>query len=181
MGLPVEESGKVDPSSPETWRWIWLIASFGFAVGEITIAGSFFLAPFAVGAGVAAVVAFADLSLGVEWAVFLAISMASFAAMRPLARHLDAGDQALGVGAHRQVGQRARVIEPIEGEHDHGTVLLGREQWRAESGSGQPIPAGATVVVTDVRGTRVIVELSDPLPPGLGPPPGPPLPPPGQP
>ncbi len=164
----------MDPASPDTWRWIWLLAGIGFAVGEITIAGSFFLAPFAVGAGVAAILAFAGVPIGIEWAVFVGFSVISFAAMRPLARRLDAEDQVLGVGAHRQVGQRARVLEAIEGEHDHGTVLLGREQWRAESAGGHAIPVGATVVVTDVVGTRVIVELSDSIPP-QAPPPSPPL------
>ena len=33
-----------------------------------------------------------------------------------------------------------------------------RERWRAESVDGQPIPIGTTVVVSAVRGTRVIVS-----------------------
>ena len=39
---------------PNDWRWIWIIAMVVFGVGEMGVAGSFFLAPFAIGAGVAA-------------------------------------------------------------------------------------------------------------------------------
>jgi membrane protein implicated in regulation of membrane protease activity len=151
----------MDAGSPDTWRWIWLITMVVFGVGEIAVAGSFFLAPFAIGAGVAAVLAFAGVGVGIEWAAFLGVSVASFVALRPVARRLDAEGPTLGVGAHRQVGQRARVIEGIDVQHGHGTVMLDREQWRAESHDGRPIPAGSTVVVVDVRGTRVIVAPDD--------------------
>lgn len=152
----------MDAGSPETWRWIWLVAMVTFGIGEMAVAGSFFLAPFAVGAGVAAVLAFAGVVVGIEWAAFLAVSIAAFVALRPVAKRLDAEGPILGVGSHRQLGQRARVLEAIGGEHDHGTVLLDREHWRAESQTGQSIPVDAVVVVVEVRGTRVIVAPLDP-------------------
>jgi membrane protein implicated in regulation of membrane protease activity len=155
----------MDAGSPEAWRWIWLIAMVTFGVGEMAIAGSFFLAPFAVGAGVAAVLAFAGVAVGIEWAAFLAVSVGAFVALRPVAKRLDSEGPVLGIGSHRQIGQRARVVELIGGEHDHGTVLLGRERWRAESQTGQAIPVDAVVVVIEVRGTRVIVAPVDP--PGI--------------
>ncbi len=40
----------MDFGSSETWRWIWLGAAVAFTVGEIAVAGSFFLLPFAAGA-----------------------------------------------------------------------------------------------------------------------------------
>ena len=54
----------MDTGSPEFWRWIWLIAMVVFGLGEISIAGSFFLAPFAAGAGVAALLAFVGVPVG---------------------------------------------------------------------------------------------------------------------
>ena len=42
----------MDSGDPEVWRWIWLIAAVVFGVGEMAVAGSFFLAPFAIGATV---------------------------------------------------------------------------------------------------------------------------------
>src|SRR5690606_15459944 len=98
----------------------------------------------------------------IEWAAFLGVSVASFMVLRPIAKRLDFEGPVLGVGSHRQLGQRARVVEAIDGEHDHGYVQLDRERWRAESQTGQAIPVGATVVVVEVRGTRVIVAPADP-------------------
>src|SRR5690606_4830686 len=49
----------VDMGSPEFWRWVWLVAAAVFTLGEMAVAGSFFLAPFAIGAAVAAILAFA--------------------------------------------------------------------------------------------------------------------------
>lgn len=157
----------MESGDPEAWRWIWLAAMVVFGVGEMGVAGSFFLAPFAIGAAVAAVLAFAGADVGIEWAAFLGVSVVVFLALRPIARRLDAEGPVLGVGSHRQVGQRAKVIESIDGEHDHGVVMLGRERWRAESVDGRPIPVDATVVVNEVRGTRVIVSPAyEPHPPG---------------
>lgn len=148
----------MDAGDPESWRWIWLAAMVVFGVGEMGVAGSFFLAPFAIGAAAAAILAFVGVGVGGEWAAFLGVSVVVFLALRPLARKLDTDGPVLGIGSNRQVGQRAKVVEPIDGEHDHGTVMLGRERWRAESVDGQPIPIGTTVVVSTVRGTRVIVS-----------------------
>ena len=44
--------------SPEDWRWVWIIATAVFAIGELTSPGSFFMLPFAIGALVATVLAF---------------------------------------------------------------------------------------------------------------------------
>ncbi len=162
----------MDASDPMFWRWVWLAAAVVFGLGEMAVAGSFFLAPFALGALVAAGLAFAGVAVGVEWIAFVVVSGVSFAALRPLVRRLDTSEAQPGVGASRQVGQRARVLEAIEGEHDHGMVLVGRERWRAESAHGEAFPVGSTVVVTEVRGTRVVVAPVDD-PAGTLDPPGP--------
>lgn len=155
-------------SDPELWRWIWLVAAVVFAIGEIASAGSFFLAPFAIGSAIATGMAFAGVPVGWQWIAFVGVSAASLLSLRPLARKLDAeGSQAIGVGAGRQVGQRGRVVEAIDGEHDHGFVMLGAARWRAEAVDGQPIAIGSTVVVVEVRGTRLIVAPA--IDPGVGP------------
>ncbi len=51
-------------------------------------------------------------------------------------------------------------------------VRIDREQWRAEAFDDVAVPAGSTVIVTEVRGTRVIVAADSP--PGLEPPASPP-------
>lgn len=124
----------------------------------MAMAGSFFLAPFALGAAAAAILAFFGVNVGIEWAVFLGVSIVSFLAMRPLARKLDDTEPTLGVGATRHVGQIAQVTQPIGAGQEPGMVLLGAEKWRAESSTGEAFSVGENVVVAEVRGTRLIVD-----------------------
>ncbi|HVM10221.1 MAG TPA: NfeD family protein [Acidimicrobiales bacterium] len=154
----------MDFSSPELWRWIWLVFAVGAAVGEMSIAGSFFLAPFAIGAAAAAASAFLGASVAVEWIIFLVGSIASFAALRPLARRLDAASPQSNVGAQRWSGRQGLVVRDIPGlPGETGMIRLDREEWRAESLTGQPIRAGSTVLVSRVDGTRlVVIPLDEP-------------------
>ena len=156
----------MDFGSPEVWRWVWVVAVVAFAVGELAVAGSFFLAPFAVGAFVAAVAAFLGLPVPVEWAAFLGASAATFAGFRPLARRLESRAPHAPVGAARWVSREATVIEDIPGgPGGGGRIRLDREEWRAESLTGAPIRAGSTGLVSRVDGTRlVVVPLDEPEP-----------------
>ena len=160
----------MDLGSPETWRWIWMVAAVGFVVGELAVAGSFFLAPFAVGALVAAVAAFAGAPVAVEWLLFVVTSAVSFAALRPLARRLDAATPASSVGANRWVSREAVVVEAIgPGTGSTGAIRLDRERWRAESLTGDAIPVGTPVLVSRVDGTRLVVVPSGEPPVALPP------------
>jgi membrane protein implicated in regulation of membrane protease activity len=144
--------------SPEGWRWVWLAATAVFAIGEITSPGSFFLAPFALGALVASILSFAGVSVPIGWSVFLVVSIATLFALRPVARRLDRSSLDQGVGSQRLVGNRGTVVRAIPGEAELGLVLVDREEWRAQSTNGAPIAEGTTVRVADVQGTRVIVS-----------------------
>jgi membrane protein implicated in regulation of membrane protease activity len=158
----------MDFGSPDTWRWVWLVFAIVFTVGELSVAGSFFLAPFAAGALAAALVAFAGMSVTVEAAVFVGVSGLAFAGLRPLVRRLDATTKSSSVGAHRWVSREATVLTPIgPGPGAMGTVRLDREEWRAESLTGDAIPVGTPVLVTRVDGTRLVVVPSGDPPPAL--------------
>lgn len=151
-------------SSPEVWRWIWLGVAVAATVGEVGIAGSFFLAPFAVGAVVAALAAFLGVSVPLEWLIFLVSSIATFAAFRPLVRRLDARSPHAKVGAMRWVNREGVVVREIPGgSGGSGMIRLDREEWRAESLTGAPIRVGSTVLVSRVDGTRlVVIPLDEP-------------------
>jgi membrane protein implicated in regulation of membrane protease activity len=149
---------------PETWRWIWLGAAVFFGLGEMASPGSFFLAPFAIGAAVAAILAFADVSLVVEWLAFVGISLASFLAMRPLARRLDAQGTTEGIGSRRLIGRAGVVVDAVE-PGGAGIVRIGAEEWRATTAGTATIPAGAAVRITDLEGTRVIVTPTEEVAP----------------
>ena len=141
---------------PESWRWIWLALAVGGIVGEIATAGTFFLFPFGIGAALACVLAFAGVGVGIQWAAFLAASVAAFAATRPLAKRLDRAGPG-SVGANRWVGQQGLVLRAIAGEHEAGLVRIGGEEWRARSRENVPVPAGSTVLVVDVVGAHLVV------------------------
>ena len=171
----------MDFGSPETWRWIWLGAAVAFTVGEIAVAGSFFLLPFGAGALAAAVVALLGASVALSWLAFVGVSAAASAVLWPLGRRLDRRTPSHAIGANRWVGRQGYVLREIPGGPGAtGLIRLDREEWRAESLMGGPIPAGATVLVSRVAGTRLIVvplevPLDEPsaLPGGEGPAEGP--------
>jgi membrane protein implicated in regulation of membrane protease activity len=141
---------------PESWRWVWLGVAVLGVVGEIATAGTFFLFPFGIGAAVACVLAFLDVAVGIQWLAFVITSVAAFAATRPLAKRLDRAGPG-SVGANRWVGQQGIVLRAIGGEHEHGLVRISGEEWRAQSRENIPVPAGSTVLVVDVVGTRLVV------------------------
>ena len=148
--------------SPETWRWIWLAAAVLLILGEIAVAGTFFLLPFGLAALVACILAFAGVGLVAQWVAFVAVAAVASLALVPLRRRLDRSPAQDGIGARRLLNQEAVVIVEIEpGPHGSGFVRLGREEWRAESLHRSGLPVGAVVRVSEVRGTGVVVEAVD--------------------
>lgn len=141
---------------PEQWRWIWLAAAVVFGIGEMATPGAFFLAPFAIGAVVAAALAWFDVPIAAEWAVFVGISFASLVALRPLAHRLDREGGSDGIGSRRLIGRDGVVLVDISPAQP-GLVRIGHEEWRADSTDRSPIVAGTLVRVADVEGTRVLV------------------------
>lgn len=137
----------------ELWRWIWvgLAGVMGFA--EILTAG-FFLLPFAVGAAAAAILAWIGVSVAVQWAVFLVVSVASLFYLR---RFVPTAEDTQPIGANRMLHQRGLVVEPIDRLEATGKVRVEREEWRATT-DGDPIAEGTEVVVRGITGTRLIVE-----------------------
>lgn len=141
---------------PESWRWVWLAFAVAGIVGEIATAGTFFLFPFGIGAGVACLLAFLGVDVGIQWIAFIVSSIAALAATRPIAKRLDRAGPGT-VGANRWVGQQGLVLRTIAGEHEAGLVRIGGEEWRARSRENVPVPAGSTVLVVDVVGTHLVV------------------------
>ncbi|HIG24398.1 MAG TPA: NfeD family protein [Acidimicrobiia bacterium] len=144
---------------PEVWRWVWLVAAATFVVGEIVTGASFFILPFAVGAAVAAVLAFAGASDFWQWLAFVGVSLASFAAVRPLVKHLNQGTNPTGVGADRLIGETGVVVADLDPQAEKlGAVRIGREEWPAQAADGQLIVSGSSIEVLEIQGTRAIVR-----------------------
>jgi membrane protein implicated in regulation of membrane protease activity len=140
----------------EPWL-IWLIAAVIFGVGEIFTL-SFFLAPFAGGAAVAALVAAAGAGAIPSAAVFLLVSLVLLAGLRPIAtRHLRQPAQ-LRTGTAALVGRTATVVERIANEEGVGCVRIDGEVWTARAyDDDDVIEAGKRVQVLEIRGATALV------------------------
>jgi membrane protein implicated in regulation of membrane protease activity len=138
----------------DEWVW-WMIAAGVLAVGEIATVG-FFLGPVAVAAVLAAVVALVGGGLGLQWAVFIAASVASLLVLRPLARrHLRTPAQ-LRTGTAALVGSQALVLERVD--VNGGQVKIGGEVWSARTfDEDEVIEPGARATVMKIDGATALV------------------------
>lgn len=146
-----------DQVGNEVWRWLWTGFSVVMGIGEIFTAG-FFLLPFAIGAAAAAVLAWLNVAILAQWLVFFGVSLFALVYLRRFISHQDDRDQPQ-VGANRWANTTGLVLEAIDPVNATGMVRIGGEQWRATSDA--PIPAGAQVVVREVRGARLVVAPID--------------------
>jgi membrane protein implicated in regulation of membrane protease activity len=140
----------------EAWV-IWLIAAAVFGVGEILTLG-FFLAPFAGGALVAAVVSGAGGGAAVSWVAFLVVSVVLLAALRPIARSHRRQPPRLRTGTAALVGRTGMVIERIANDEGVGCVRIDGEVWTARAyDEDETIDVGKRVHVIEIRGATALV------------------------
>ncbi len=137
---------------------IWLVAACALGVAEMH-QGGFYLAPFALGAALAAVVSLLGVGAGLGTVVFLLASGIVFGTLRPVAqrhRHLP---PAIRTGAAALVGKPAIVLERIANDEGVGCVKIdGGEVWTARSyDQDEVIDAGERVEVVEIRGATALV------------------------
>ena len=149
--------------------WAWVIVAGVLGLAELHLPGSY-LIWVAVGA---ALTAAADAALGLslegQIGTFAAASALSCAAgyfvYQQFARR-GSGEGPLNERSRSMLGTRGVVCEAFAS--GHGKVRLGDGVWLA---SGPELAEGTRVVVTAVRGTRLVVEPLRPAPaadPGTG-------------
>jgi len=137
---------------------IWLVAACVLGIGEMH-QGGFYLAPFAVGAGLAAVVGLLGVSALLSAIVFLAVSGIVFATLRPVAQRHRRLPPSIRTGAAALIGRPAIVMERIANDEGMGSVKIdGGEVWTARSyDEHEVIPAGERVEVVEIRGATALV------------------------
>ena len=138
--------------------WIlWTVLAALFTVGELHT-NSFYLAPFAVGAGIAAVLAALGAGGVVATIAFAAAAILFLLLLRPVAVRHRRGAPALRSGAQALIGQHALVLERIANREGVGAVKIGGEVWTARAyDDGQEIDAGEQVEVVEIRGATALV------------------------
>jgi len=160
------------------WPWVWLAIGVFFAAIELTVlAGSFVLLPFAVSAFVAALLGFYDVSIEVQWAVFIIGGALLWVGLyKRVMKFAGENEMAPGVGADRLIGMPAIVTATIDPDDTNrgGRVKVEGETWSALTAGAAKIVAGTHVQIVEMHGTRVMVEAVTATPPSNAPE-GPPL------
>jgi membrane protein implicated in regulation of membrane protease activity len=139
----------------EEWV-VWMLAAGIFAVGEIFTMG-FFLAPIAIAAVMAAAAALVGAGLALQMVVFILISAASLAILRPVARGHLRTPARLRTGTAALVGRPATVLERVDAEG--GSVKLAGEVWSARAfDEDREFEPGQRVEVLKIEGATALVH-----------------------
>lgn len=137
---------------------VWLVAACVFAVGEMLTTG-FFLAPFALGAALAAIVAGLGAGGGAAVIVFIAGAVVGLGVLRPVARRHLLSAPGLRTGPAALVGRPAVVLERIANAEGVGCVKIDGEVWTARAlDDDEVIERGTRVQVVQIKGATALVS-----------------------
>jgi len=137
---------------------IWILVAVAFGVGEV-LTTTFVLAPFSVGALVAALVAAIGGGAVGSWATFIVVSLLMLWVVRPIARSHMRTPAQLRTGTAALIGRRAIVLERIANDEGVGCVKIDGEVWTARAYvDDQVIEAGTPVQVIEIRGATALVS-----------------------
>lgn len=134
---------------------IWLALLVLFLVVEAATVGLVSLW-FAVGALGALIAALLGGGVWLQTAVFLVLSVAALAAMRPLLRRY-VEPRRVATNADRILDAEGVVIQTIDNRAAVGQIRVGGAVWTARSDSDTPIEKDATVRVLRIEGVKAIV------------------------
>lgn len=117
----------------------------------------------AAGALVTIFAAYFGVSLQLQLLLFVGVSIAVAAAVRPLAKRF-ADPHKIPTNADRLLGMEARVTEDIDNASSSGTVYADGKTWTARSADGTAIPAGEIVEIARLEGVKLIVRAKAAVP-----------------
>ncbi|MEU0836411.1 NfeD family protein [Streptomyces sp. NPDC056231] len=138
----------------DAWVW-WLIGAVGLGIPLVLTAMPEF-GMFAVGAVVAAVVAALGGGIVAQVLVFVVVSVALIAVVRPIATRHRADRPQLATGIDALKGRQAVVLERVDGSG--GRIKLAGEIWSARAYDGdQSFEPGRQVDVVDIDGATALV------------------------
>jgi membrane protein implicated in regulation of membrane protease activity len=135
---------------------LWLIAAVLLAIGELLTPGLFFLGPVALAAVGAAITAGVGGGIVLQLIVFIAVSLASLAFLRPIARRHIHMPELTRTGTAALVGKKALVLQRVD--VNGGLVRIGGEEWSARAFfEEQTLEPGARVEVAKIEGATALV------------------------
>ena len=137
--------------------WFGLLILFGILEAvTVSVVSIWFMA----GSLAAILTALCGASLPVQIVLFLAVSVALLACLRPLVRKY-VSPKITATNADRVIGKTAVVTESIDNIAAQGAVKVGGVVWTARSSGGKPIAAGAQVQVDRIEGVKLYVTPAE--------------------
>ena len=135
----------------------WLLLAALFIVIEIISLGLTTIW-FAGGAFVAALAGLAGVSLTIQGALFLIVSIILLVLTRPVAvKYLDSKTQK--TNSEALIGQKAVVLQTIDNLKTEGQVKVNGMEWTARAKTDEMvIPEGEVVTILEIQGVKLIVE-----------------------
>jgi membrane protein implicated in regulation of membrane protease activity len=144
----------------DAWLF-WILLAVILAAGEV-MSLSLYLAPFALGALIAAVAELAGVGAVVALLVFLVSSGIALGVLRPIARRHMRTPALLRTGTAALVGRAAIVTQRVDNDASTGSVKLDGEVWTARAYDGDEIiEAGRRVHVVEISGATALVSEAD--------------------
>jgi len=135
---------------------LWLIAAVLLGIGELLTPGLFFLGPVALAAVGAAITAGVGGGIVLQLIVFIGVSLASLAFLRPIARRHVHMPALTRTGTAALVGKKALVVQRVDA--DGGLVRIGGDEWSARAFfEEQTLEPGARVEVAKIEGATALV------------------------
>jgi len=136
------------------WVWLGVVAAAVFVeAATLTLLSIWF----AVGALAATFAAYWGAVLTTQLLIFVGVSIAAFAVIRPIAERF-ASTPIVPTNADRLIGGSARVTEEIDNAAPSGAVYIDGKTWTARSADGKIIPAGEMVEVAGMEGVKLVVR-----------------------
>ena len=134
---------------------LWFLMMVAFLVAESSTVALVSIW-FAVGALAALIASLLNAQLWVQVALFLAVSGALLALLRPMVRKFIT-PKIVKTNVDSIIGSVGKVIQTIDNLVPAGQVKLGAMEWTARSVSGDVIPEGTLVRVERIEGVKVFV------------------------
>lgn len=137
----------------ETFFWFALLVVFiGAEAATVTMVSAWF----AIGALAALAASLLGAKVWLQIVVFLAVSAAMLALLRPIAKKYF-NPQITRTNVDALAGKTCLVTASIDNLQGTGKIKLGDVEWTARSEDGSPIAEGTRVQIRRVEGVKVYV------------------------
>ena len=138
---------------------MWLVAMIALMVVEFSTV-SLTCIWFALGALAALIASLCDAPVWLQVIWFLAVSVLSLIATRPLVKKYING-KTQPTNADMLIGQTCVVLEPISNLSETGAVKVGGKVWTARSTDGTVFAPGERVIAVRIEGVKLIVASAE--------------------